>query len=198
MSIYENSEQSVGEHFPYRFLLRWTWCDHIERLLRRLLWLWLIESGRGEVTSDEFERLGGYVCWRIVVHPDTPASVLDVLAHQGNEVFSIRVAEHPNSWPTTLTRLSKHTSPRVRAAVAENHNISFDVMESLSHDESADVRYAVAENARTPISILQRMTRDENCHVAARANSTVCKMKPIEPAVLRTKRVRQKTAASAN
>ncbi|HEY9719314.1 MAG TPA: hypothetical protein V6C69_17690 [Trichormus sp.] len=165
--------------FPFRFLLRWTWPEHIEKLIRRTLWLWLSQAGEpAHKESEEFEQLGGYVCWMIAVHPQTPPAVLDLLAQQNSTAFLERIAENPNAWPTTLTRLSKHSSARVRAAVAENHMAPSSAIANLAHDESVDVRYAVAENRHIPIAFLEELSDDDNCHVAARSKKTLAQLFP--------------------
>lgn len=184
MSIHSKSKDRSKSTamFPYTFLLRWSWPEHIDRQLRRLMWLWLQQAGHHSASEpnnlDEFERLGGYVCWMIAVHPEAPPAVLDVLANQSSEAFSERVAEHPRCWPPTLAKLAKHPSVRVRIAVASNHNTPAESVALLAQDESPDVRFAVAESTHLPTAILTGLIDDDNCHVAARSRKTLAKREP--------------------
>lgn len=164
--------------FPYRMLLRWTWPEHIEKLIRRLMWLWLVETVRDDGDFSELELLGAHVCWLISVYPHSPAGVLDALSQQDSTPFCERIAENPNAWPTTLARLSKHRSPCVRAAVAENPNTPQDIVSVLAQDESVDVRFAVADNPNHAIALLESLTHDENCHVAERSKRTLQQLCP--------------------
>ncbi|MGH9553888.1 MAG: hypothetical protein ACRD3W_31210, partial [Terriglobales bacterium] len=83
MNMTSNTDKSsTGKaEFPFQFLLRYSWPEHIDKQIRRLLWLWLSEAGEAG-PSEEFDRLGGYVCWMIVKCPESPAAVLDLLAQQ--------------------------------------------------------------------------------------------------------------------
>jgi len=183
--------------FPFRFLLRWAWPDHIESLIRRLVWLWLTQAGQpSKKESEEFEQLGGYVCWMIALHPETPPAVLDLLAQQDSTAFLERIAENPNAWPTTLMRLSKHQCARVRAAVAENHMAPSSAIGALAGDESVDVRFAVAENSRIPLTILEELAGDDNCHVAARSKKTLAQLFPACPQHLNNRKVSATTATA--
>ncbi|HEY9778517.1 MAG TPA: hypothetical protein V6C81_32465 [Planktothrix sp.] len=166
--------------FPYRMLLRWSWPEHIEKLIRRSMWLWLVETAKESSDGMELELLGAHVCWLIAVHPDSPPAVLDALALQDSTPFCERIAENPNAWPTTLADLSHHRSASVRAAVAENPNTPPDIVTVLAQDESADVRFAVADNPKHAVALLEALTRDENCHVAERSKRTLQQLCPAD------------------
>src|SRR6185369_1789065 len=103
----DTSEYGESNEFPYRFLLRWAWPEHIDRAVRLSLWAWL--NAISEECSDhagDYDRLGARACWLIAVHPDSPSRVLDHLANLGAVAFQERVAENSNTWPTTLARLA--------------------------------------------------------------------------------------------
>jgi hypothetical protein len=176
------THEVMDEKFPYRFLLRWTWPDHIDRTIRRLMWAWLHDQNlqpfvkSAELTTSDY--VATQLFWLIAVSPDTPGAVLDALADSGSEAFLERIAENPMTWSSTLTRLAKHSSARVRTAVADNPNTAANIILRLSVDEDADIRYAVAENANQSVSILEALTEDDNCHVAARSQKTLSRLQP--------------------
>ncbi len=168
--------RGVSQEFPFRFLLRWTWPDHIERALRLTVWAWLRDASENQTQACDSDHLGAHLCWLMAIHPDTPPAVLDVLADLHTAAFQARVAENPNTWATTLARLALLASPLVRIAVADNHNAAADTIYLLSQDESVDVRYAVAENSHTTVSVLRSLCEDENCYIAARARRTLARL----------------------
>jgi hypothetical protein len=186
VKVRENSEQ-----FPYRFLLRFQWPEHIEKALRRAMWAWLNELSGG--STEDTDRLGLHMCWLMAVHPETPPAVLDLLAQQSSGALLERVAENPNAWPTTLARLAKNPCSHVRVAVAANHNTPPETVLDLARDTCPDVRYSVAENAHPTLSTLHELTEDENCHVAARSKKTIQKMAPKpDPATLVVPQLRKR------
>lgn len=188
------------QNFPYRFLLRWSWPEHIDRALRRLLWAWLNEQASG-LTENEQLRASDYAAaqlmWLIVVSPDTPAPVLDILSKSAGEASLVRIAENPNAWASTLTRMAEHPSHLVRTAVADNPNTPECVMLSLAVDDHADVRHAVAENANLTETLLQCLATDENCLVAARARQTMARLSATVEAVQLAASSHSKRVASA-
>lgn len=178
---FEQTTEQIDEKFPYRFLLRWTWPDHIDRAIRRLMWAWLNDqasSSTDEIKSADF--VATQLFWLIAVSPETPGAVLDGLSSSGSEAFLERIAENPNTWSSTLTKLAAHASARVRMAVADNPNTTAATILQLSNDQSVDIRYAVAENGNREVTILETLTQDENCHVAARSKKTLARLRPGE------------------
>src|ERR1700733_15511258 len=97
-NLIQPSELST-EKFPYRFLLRWTWPEHIETPLRRLLWTWLAEANEVESQESSLARMSDYVAmhvlWLVAVHPESPGAVLDVISRQDSGAYAERVAENP-------------------------------------------------------------------------------------------------------
>lgn len=184
----------------YSYLLEWEWPDHIESLLRKLLFMSLTEA-TSEDTNEEvsgeitdLDRLGAQLAWLISVYPKSNPAILHALALQQPAAFVERIAENPNVLPETLANLAEHPSARVRAAVAENPRTPEEVLLTLIHDESVDVRYAMAENHNLPELTLQLLTEDENCYVSARASRTLCRKAPAEPAILPLRRTQTQSA----
>lgn len=171
-----------GEAFPYSYLLEWEWPEHIELLLRRLIWSRLVELGQESPSDsndiDPSDYLAAKVCWLIAVSPQTHPAVLDVLASSGSTAFAERIAENPNAAPSTLARLAGHSNAKVRCAVAENANSPEEVVRILADDEDADVRYSLAENHNLIQDVLEKLSEDDNCYVAARARRTLCRLSP--------------------
>lgn len=167
--------------FPYRYLLRWCWPDHIETQIRRLMWSWLREQGSSEQPADGIsltDFLALRVMWLVAVHPESPGAMLDVIAEQCGEAFVERVAENPNTWPSTLRKLASHPSSKVRTAVVQNANTPAAVLFELACDMSADIRYAVAECYHSDVQLLNHLIEDENGHVASRAKKTLARLFP--------------------
>jgi HEAT repeat protein len=171
--------------FPYRYLLRWSWPDHIERLIRQLMWTWLSEVEQGEISNVDIataDLLAMRTMWLIAVHPESPGAMLQIISEQCSEGFTERVAENPNTWPSTLRLLATHASPRVRVAVVQNANTPSDVLFSLACDESPDVRYAIADGVQGDVRLLEHLLEDENPYVASRAKRSLCRLFPPAPA----------------
>lgn len=169
--------------FPYRYLLRWSWPDHIESLIRRLMWTWLTEESEDGAKADrdavsEADFIAMRAMWLIAVQPESPGAMLQIIAEQCTDAFVERVAENPGTWPSTLRSLAKHASPKVRSAVSQNSNTPCDVLFELAHDQSADVRYAMAEGAQGDIQLLNHLLEDENAYVASRAKRTLARLFP--------------------
>jgi hypothetical protein len=201
-NTYVEDNYQIDEKFPYRFLLRWTWPEHIDRYLRRLMWAWLQEQSEDchdQLSSSDY--VAAHVFWLIAVSPETPGSVLDALSNTDSASFLERIAENQNTWASTLTKLAQNASPVVRAAVAENRNTPSAAMLQLSLDENADIRFAVADNCNQAVTILESLTEDENCHVAARSKRTLSQMKLVKPAIIKpstnSKKKNKKTAVGA-
>lgn len=180
-----HNESLSDSSFTYDYLLQWDWPEHIEMLLRRLIWARLAELSDDRKTSaqesDPSDHLAAKVCWMIAVNPNTHCAVLDVLASLNSSAFAERVAENSNACAETLMRLSDHPCHHVRCAVADNPNSPVTVITKLARDDHADVRFALAENHNLPLEILQILAEDENCYVASRANRTLQRLNP--PAV---------------
>lgn len=187
----EKDSTPITEEFDritaYSYLLEWEWPDHIESLLRKLLFMSLCEA-TGEVPGGEeltdLDHMSARLSWLISVYPKSNPAILHALALQQPSQFIERIAENPNAAPETLATLSQHSSAQVRAAVAENLRTTEDVLMMLINDESADVRYAMAENPNLPESALLRLIEDDNCYVSARASRTICRIAPAEPAIM--------------
>ena len=109
-NMVKSKTQTTNRHgpplrlFPYRFLLRYQWPEHIEQALRRLMWYWLLETARGQSEDEpsESDKFAAQVCRLIAVQPETPPAVLDVLSKLDSASFQERIAENPNTWTTTL------------------------------------------------------------------------------------------------
>lgn len=167
--------------FPYSYLLEWEWPEHIELLLRRLIWARLVEltqEGSDMQSISDSDHLAAKVCWMIAKSPDTHPAVLDVLASVDSEVFAERIAENPKAAATTLARLAAHSSPAVRIAVAENANTPAEILKILVNDEHVDVRFAMAENHNLDKELLETLSDDSNCYVAHRARKTLARIAP--------------------
>ncbi len=180
---FENSYDT----FPYNYLLEWEWPEHIELLLRRLIWSRLVElteatDGEPDASAPS-DHLAAKVCWLIACCPQTHPAVLDVLASINCSAFAERIAENPKTAPSTLSRLAGHPLPEVRCAVAENKNTPAEVINILVKDEHPDVRYSMAENHNLAEDVLQTLSEDENCYVSSRARRTLNRLAP--PALVR-------------
>ncbi len=184
-NIHVEDKYQIDEKFPYRFLLRWTWPEHIDRYLRRLMWAWLQEQGSSsddDISSTDC--VAAHLFWLIAVSPETPGAVLDALSNTGSASFLERIAENKNTWASTLARLALSDSANVKVAVAENPNTPAATMLQLSLDDNVDIRYAVADNCNQAVTILESLSNDDNCHVAARSKRTLAQMNLVQPAVL--------------
>jgi hypothetical protein len=170
----------------YSYLMEWEWPEHIEAVLRRLLYLSLSQATADldDEQVTESDHLAARLAWLISVCPDSNPAILHALAQQQPAAFVGRIAENPNTLPETLQNLSTHPSEKVRAAVAENPQTPEAVLMELVNDEHVDVRYAMAENPNLPESVLLLLTEDENCYVSARAHRTINRIAPPPTAVL--------------
>lgn len=188
------------KNFPYRFLMRFDLPEHIDRLLRRTLWAWLQEQANPNESEDEVRNsdyLATQVMWLIVICPESPGVVLDVLAKSASEAILVRIAENSNTWASTLKRLVEHPSHLVRMGLADNPNTPDTVIFALAHDEHADVRHALAANHKASQTVLQILSEDENCHVAARAKKTLHRVEAGEMILLPVVELQEKKAVSA-
>jgi len=171
-----SNETEAGS--AYSYLLQWEWPEHIESLLRRLLFLSFAELAGDAEESTDADALAAKTFWLISVYPKTSPSILHSLAQQLPARFAVRIAENPNTLPETLEYLANHPSEDVRVAVAENGNTPAHVLMQLQEDESADVRYSMAENPNLPELVLQMLEEDDNCYVASRARRTLNRVAP--------------------
>lgn len=199
-NTYAKDNYEIDEKFPYRFLLRWTWPDHIDRYIRRLMWAWLNEQSTDqEPGQSATDYVAAHLFWLIAVSPETPGAVLDALAATCSVSFQERIAENKNTWASTLAKLAQSEAPRVRIAVAENPNTPAATMLQLSLDENADIRYAVADNCNQAVTILESLTNDDNAHVASRSRRSLAQIHKVEPVILKpasqSQSRRQKTVA---
>ena len=78
-SVILHSERD-SDTFPYTYLMEWEWPEHIELLLRRLIWARLVEltEETDEVTVAESDHLAAKVCWLIAKSPQTHPAVSPV------------------------------------------------------------------------------------------------------------------------
>jgi hypothetical protein len=187
--------ENASNTFPYNYLLEWEWPEHIELLIRRLVWARLVElteatDGDAPAPSDY---LAAKVCWLIASCPQTHPAVLDVLASTNCSAYAERIAENPRTAPSTLARLAGHPLPQVRCAVSENENTPVDVINILVQDEHVDVRYAMAENHNMAEDVLQTLSEDENCYVASRAKRTLNRLAPPSVVTMKLQRTQRAT-----
>lgn len=178
--------------FSYSYLLQWEWPEHIERLLRRVLFAQLRECELADENDQSLcDSVAARLYWLIAVYPESNPAVLHALAStQLPEPYLARIAENPNAHVKTLELLSTHTSDRVRTAVAENLKTPVATLMQLTRDESLDLRYCMAENPNIPLEVLDVLGEDENCYVASRAQQTLCKLRPNQPAIFTPRRDR--------
>jgi len=167
------TEEEMNEQSEFDYYLMWEWPEHIERALRRMVWIALVEAAEGIENQHTH-----YVRWLIATHPDSPSAVLDYLSTIDKEELLVRIAENPQAATPTLARLAQSPYASVRIAVSDNPNTPIHVIKMLTHDEGLDVRYALAENPALPASILAELSNDENAYVAVRAKKTMARRNP--------------------
>jgi hypothetical protein len=110
---------------------------------------------------------------RVASCPQTPASVLAVLATSENVGVVEKIAGNPATDEKTLAKLAFHRSPIVRTAVAENDQTPGEIQWMLSRDSHLDVRYRLAESYLVDLTVLHQLMQDENPYVAFRAARTL-------------------------
>lgn len=177
---------------PYAFLLEFEWPEHIDKILRRLMWLGLNAAHETELDNSVHEgdleladHIAAQLCWLIAVCPDSPGAVLHSFAHNIKSAALLeRVAENPKTAEETLRVLAEYAAPRIRLAVATNPKTPKDVLTKLCSDESVDVRYALAEDPHLSEDMLHILADDDNCYVAARALGTLRRVNPAPPVTL--------------
>jgi hypothetical protein len=175
------NESPADSTFPYEYLLQWEWPEHIEMLLRRLVWGQLTALAGGNSLAENEDHMAAKLCWSIAVNPSSNPAVLDVLATIQSSAFAERVAENPNTSSETLARLAKHPSHQVRCAVTEHTNTPEHILRNLTKDEHPDVRYCLAENHNLAEDVLEILSEDENGYIAARATRTLARLRPVQP-----------------
>lgn len=181
--LFDNQDGLV----PYCYLLEWEWPEHIELLLRRMIWSQLNDCGNTTKSLEreaEHDSLATKIGWFIAVSPETNPSILDALSYTNCKALVERIAENPNTSQDTLKRLAVHPALEVRCAVSENSNTPVDVIAALAQDECIDVRFTLAESPTTPEEILDQLTEDDNCYVASRARQTLIRLNPPQVAVM--------------
>ena len=195
MQTETKAADEFGNSSPYLYLLDWEWPEHIEALLRRLLFLSITEDKKELDTQEiaETDYLAARLSWLISVYPETNPTILHTFAQQQPAAFLQRIAENPSTLPKTLTCLSDSSSPQVRSAVAENINTDEAVLRKLAKDESVDVRYTMAENHNLDPSILELLSNDDNCYVANRAHKTLSRLTPREASIFPMRRNQTQT-----
>jgi hypothetical protein len=175
----------------YSYLLEWEWPEHIESVLRRLLYLSLSEA-TADLDDNEIQEsdyLAAKATWLITVFPGSHPAILHALAQQQQSTAYLeRIAENPNAAPETLSCLADHPSTSVRAAVAENPHTAEETLMKLAKDDNADVRYVIAENHNSSVSLLNDLVDDENCYVSQRAQRTLSRLSMPEPAIIPLRR----------
>jgi len=189
-----NLSNEPDADFAFSYLLQWEWPEHIESLLRRLLFLSFagLAGDADEQTIADTDAMAAKALWLISVYPKTSPSILHALAQQQPAAYLVRIAENPNTLPETLELLAKHSSETVRAAVAENPQTPPHVLMQLFEDEHVDVRYSMAENPNLPELILQMLEEDDNCYVASRARRTMNRVAVPAPLVMPLRKSQQR------
>lgn len=183
----------LNEESEFDYYFMWEWPEHIEKALRRMLWISLVEAAEGD--NQEIHSHTSYVRWLIATHPDSPAAVLDFLSNIDAENLLVRIAESPQVSGPTLARLAESPYSSVRIAVAENENTPIHIVKKLTRDENLDVRYSMAENPALPASLLTDLSLDNNAYVSTRALKTMARRNPasVEQFPIRTRRENRKS-----
>jgi len=111
--------------------------------------------------------------WRVrsdvASNPNTPVALLEVLAKNGYWRVRSDVASNPNTPVALLEVLAKDEVGYVKARVAGNPNTPVALLEVLAKDEGGYVKARVAENPNTPVSVLKFLTKDKNTYVRTAA-----------------------------
>lgn len=178
---------------PFDFYLQWHWPEHIDTVLRRMLWTWFVEAAEDPQAQAQDNHLS-HVHWLIAVSPESPAEVLGEMIDFVDDRTRERIAENPQTPWQALAKLAGSEDPTVRAAVAENDKTPPEILYVLASDPHVDVRYSMAENSRMPIQVLNLLSKDDNCYVAARAIATLQKQYPCAIKKFRT----QESSADSN
>lgn len=169
-----DTQFDLNEESEFDYYLMWEWPEHIERALRRMLWISLVEAAEGIEQNPHT----AYIRWLIATHPESPAAVLDFLSNTDKEDLLVRIAENPQTATPTLAKLAQSEYASVRIAVSDNASTPIHIIKGLAHDESLDVRFALAENPALPASILTELSNDDNAYVAHRAKKTMQRRNP--------------------
>ncbi|MBX9690470.1 MAG: hypothetical protein K2X27_27390 [Candidatus Obscuribacterales bacterium] len=105
-----------------------------------------------------------------------------LLATSSDKTSRSRVAENPDSPDSLLKMMARDLNWEVRAAVALNANASLETLEFLTNDPDPNVRLTLALDSCLPNPILEMLIEDENAYVAFYARRTLEKKlsKPVE------------------
>src|SRR6185437_808376 len=155
--------------------MQFTWPEHIETALRRLLWISLVEQAEN---SAETHSHTTFLRWTMATYPETPPEVLEYLASFDDRQLLIRIAENPQTPAPTLETLSAHQDSEVRVAVADNKATPLPILLQMLSGGDVDIRYRMAENPELPAKMLNQLTEDENAYVASRAQRTLMRRNP--------------------
>jgi len=97
-------------------------------------------------------------------NPNTPISVLELLAKDKDEYVRGEVAANPNTPISVLELLAKDKDEYVQCGVAGNPNTPIPVLEQLANDMQKYVQWNIvsniAANPNTPISLLELLAKD--------------------------------------
>lgn len=104
---------------------------------------------------------------------ETSKEQLAKLAASDNQRIRMRVAENPNTPASILELLAKDKDADVRLAVATNRSSPIDVVYALALDEDPTVRHGLAEDPNSPAGVLKILKTDENAYVSFRAKKTM-------------------------
>lgn len=95
-----------------------------------------------------------------------------------SEIVSVRrrVAENEKTPHEVLAVLASDPSAEVRMSVALNKSTEPAVLNVLAADGDPDVRYRLASTSYIPQNLLRQLQDDPNPYVAARADTTLCRL----------------------
>jgi hypothetical protein len=109
----------------------------------------------------------------VASHPNTPESLLGLLARGIDYPVLMEVAYNLNTSPHILRYLSQDSSSMLRAQVARNPHTPSNILHNLARDTDPSVRASLASNPATPINILRRLLTDKDVRVCRRAQWTL-------------------------
>lgn len=91
------------EALEFDYYLQWKWPAYIEKTLRRMLWISLVEAS--EPGNPNINKHTAYLRWQIAAFSNAPPSILDLLANLKDPLLLARIAENPRTWAITRARI---------------------------------------------------------------------------------------------